>query len=64
MSELRELSGDLVELAVNIGLMGSVMPQMPDEVQENFVERVTEIREWVREQTRQIQEFGSAYDPE
>jgi hypothetical protein len=62
--DLRELGADLMELAINVGLIGSVIEQFPEHVQENFKERVKEIREWTGEQTRQIQEFGSAYDGE
>jgi hypothetical protein len=60
--ELRELSADLVDLAVNVGIMGSVMDRYPQEVQDNWDERIAEIRSWVQDQTGQIQQFGEAYD--
>ena len=61
-SEMRELAGDLMGLAVNVGLIWSVMPQLPEHVQEGFTEKIESIREWVRQQTFEVQEFGSAYD--
>jgi hypothetical protein len=60
--DLRELSADLVDLAVNAGIMGSIMNRYPLEVQEGWDERIAEIRSWVQDQTRQIQQFGEAYD--
>ena len=60
--QLRELSADLVDLAVNVGIMGSVMDRYPQEVQDGWDERIAEIRSWVSDQTRQIQQFGEAYD--
>lgn len=60
--ELRELSADLVDLAVNAGIMGSIMGRYPQEVQDGWDERIAEIRSWVQDQTRQIQQFGEAYD--
>jgi hypothetical protein len=56
------LSADLVDLAVNAGIMGSIMNRYPLEVQEGWDERIAEIRSWVQDQTRQIQQFGEAYD--
>ena len=60
--DLRELCADLVDLAVNAGIMGSIMNRYPLEVQEGWDERIAEIRSWVQDQTRQIQQFGEAYD--
>jgi hypothetical protein len=57
-----EMCMAFMELMVSMGLLGSIMDRYPEDVQENFDERVTRYTEWARRQTAEIQEFGESWD--
>ena len=51
-----------MELMVSMGLMGSIMDRYPEDVRENWDERMVRYTEWARRQTEEIQSFGESWD--
>lgn len=60
--EFRQLTADLAELAVNAGLVNSVIGHYPEEVQNNWDEKLAEIRRWANNEILEIQSFAEAFD--
>ena len=60
----KRLAMELIELLISVGLMSSVMPQMPEDVQQNWDEKIEGMILWARQQTGEVQQFGEAYDEE
>jgi hypothetical protein len=52
----------MMELVVHVGLMNSVAGRWPEEVQENWDEKVRAIRERAEQEIVEIQEFAEFYD--
>jgi len=62
-SEARKaLNEACINLLVTIGLVASVMDRFPEDVQENFTEKINEFRETVHMVTNEFVDFGEAYD--
>lgn len=57
-----ELTIIVVEMVVNIGIMNSIMGQMPEHVQENWLERMRIVRDSAYSMTKEVQDFGEAFD--
>lgn len=60
--QFKEVCHDLVHLMVMMGLLGSVIHQYPEEVQENFRERLSMVSEWANSQSDELQSFGESWD--
>lgn len=60
--EFRELAADAVELLIHVGLMNSVAAQWPEEVQRNWTQKMGIMREWIKDQVVEVQQFTEAYD--
>ena len=58
----RGLAADLAELTIHVGLMGSVAPNWPEEVRQNWSERIEGMRKWAGEQILEIQHFAESFD--
>lgn len=51
-----------MDLFINLGLITSISSQWPEEVQDNWTQRLEHIEEYLVDQTREAQEFASALD--
>ena len=58
----REVSATLAELMVHIGLMSSIAEKWPEEVQENWDQKVRQIQRRAEKEIREIQSFAEYYD--
>lgn len=61
-AQFKGLALDLLEITIHVGMMGSVVPSWPPDVQENWDERVKWMREWANTQILEIQAFAESYD--
>jgi len=52
----------LAELMVHIGLMSSIAEKWPEEVQENWDQKVRQIQRRAEKEIREIQSFAEYYD--
>lgn len=65
MSDYRDVAMASVELAVTIGIIEAALDQgAPDDVKENFVEKVDALVEHLHSEVIEFQQFGEAYDDE
>jgi len=60
--EFQEMCHVFVELMVSIGLLGSIIHQYPEEVQENFRERIQRYTAWADRQQGEVTRFGETWD--
>jgi len=51
-----------IDLLVTVGLIGSVMNRYPEEVQENFVEKIEAISDRLVQEMMEFTAFGEALD--
>jgi hypothetical protein len=60
--QLQSTTHTIFNLAVNLGLIASVIGQYPEHVQEGFVERLQICDRWAQQMIEEVQAFGEAYD--
>lgn len=60
----RDLTHNIMELCVHIGLFNAVAGHWPAPVRENWTERIQQMIEWVNQQIEEIQMFAEAFDGE
>lgn len=58
----RELRINSIDLLVNVGIISSLMPRWPEDVQENWIDELRQMSERLDDMTRTAQEFASALD--
>jgi hypothetical protein len=58
----RELRISSIDLLVNVGIISSLMPRWPEDVQRNWVDEVQQMTEKLDDMIRTAQEFASALD--
>lgn len=58
------LQNQAIELLVTVNMMASVMPRYPEEVQDNFAEKVAMLCADIRKATGEFQDFGESWDTE
>lgn len=58
------LQNHVMDLAVSVNMIASVMPRYPEEVQENFAEKIADTCAELRKVTKEFQDFGEAWDSE
>ena len=61
-SPFKEAAHEFTDLIVNAGLIDSISDSWPERVQENWVERLENMKNWASAQIREVQEFASAFD--
>lgn len=59
---LSEIATKAMELSVNVGLFNSVSPHWPEHVQENWRQRMGEVRADLQKHIDEIQQFAEAFD--
>ena len=59
---LRELAHSSIECLVTVNLIGSVIQRYPEEVQENFKEKVMQLTANIERETQEFQAFAEAFD--
>lgn len=67
MSDFQDIARTSAELAVTVGIVEAAVKnndETPDEVKENFDDKVDGIVEYLNEQILEFQQFGEAYDDE
>jgi len=62
--EMQEATWAMFNLLMNMGLVASVIDQYPPHVQENFKEKMGQIKAEAERLIEEIQMFGEAYDEE
>ena len=58
----QHLNEACINLLVTIGLVASVMDRFPQDVQENFTEKINEFRDTVHQATGEFIDFGQSFD--
>jgi hypothetical protein len=58
----RELTHEVMELLISIGIISSVAGRWPEEVQDSWENRISDLRDYARNQTTEAQLFASSYD--
>jgi hypothetical protein len=58
----QEMCHAFIELIVSVGLLGSIIHQYPEEVQENYEERIVRYTTWATRQIEEVQQFGESWD--
>jgi hypothetical protein len=56
------LAAASIDFLVTVGLVASVMPRYPEDVQENFVEKIDEVTDAIVMQMEEFTGFGEALD--
>jgi predicted secreted protein len=59
----RDLVYNCAELTVHVGMVGSIAHRWPDQVQENWREKLQGMIEWANQQIEEVQQFAEAFDP-
>jgi len=63
LAELRaNLSALAIDLLVTVGLFSAVIDNYPEEVRENFKEKIAEFCAVIDQETKEFYDFGEAYD--
>lgn len=57
-----DLSMAVADCLVSVGLISSIIEHFPDEVQDNFEEKISELVVVLRREIDEFTEFGSALD--
>lgn len=58
----RELCRNAIDLCVNVGIISSMMPRWPADVQQNWIEELNNMGERMNDEIRNVQEFASSFD--
>jgi hypothetical protein len=67
VSDFQDIARVSAELAVTVGIIEAAIMQgedTPDEVKENFTEKVDGVVEYLHNEVLEFQGFGEAYDDE
>jgi len=59
---VRELAADCIEMLVNVGIIDSISDRWPPEVQDNWRQKIEQLRDNVNSTTAEVQEFASTWD--
>jgi hypothetical protein len=57
-----ELCVATMELTVNVGIISSIADRWPEEVQDNWCDKLEEAITWARRQMGEVQEFATSWD--
>jgi hypothetical protein len=63
MADFKDVAIAGSELAITIGIIEAALDEAPDEVKENFDEKVQAVTEYLHGEILEFQQFGEAYDP-
>lgn len=58
----RDLTHNVMELCVHVGLFNSVADSWPEHVRENWVSKIQAQIEWVNKEIEEVQQFAEHFD--
>jgi hypothetical protein len=58
----KDLAMVTIDYLINVGLIACIMPRLPSDVQEGFVEKIRSVTAELCREITEIQVFGEAYD--
>ncbi len=58
----KDVCSTAMELCVNMGLFCTVSPHWPEEVRQNWEERMKTVNVWLHGQIEEVQSFAEAFD--
>lgn len=58
----RDVCNTAMELCVNMGLFSAVSQHWPEDVRQNWEERMKATNEWLHTQIEEVQSFAEAFD--
>jgi len=63
VSDFKDIAMAGAELAVTVGIVEAAIDEAPDEVKENFEEKIDGAIAYIHSEILEFQQFGEAYDP-
>jgi len=58
----RDLTHNVMELCIHVGLFNAVAAGWPEHVRENWIQRIQSQIEWVNKEIEEVQQFAEHFD--